>query len=90
MDETITSDAARPSDGDLTAALTIEKLRDKLEAQRLYTRVLCRAVDEATDFAGTVAGGSSWWDDVWPEHVEAIYNARDNIERGAYEDEMLK
>ena len=26
----------------------------------------------ALDFAGTVAGGSSWWEDVWKEHDAAI------------------
>jgi uncharacterized coiled-coil DUF342 family protein len=26
----------------------------------------------ALDFAGTVAGGASWWEDVWKEHEAAI------------------
>ena len=26
----------------------------------------------ALDFVGTVAGGASWWEDVWKEHEAAI------------------
>ena len=51
----------------------------ELEAQRLYARALCKAVDAATDFAGTVAGGASWWDDVWADHAAALDRARDRI-----------
>lgn len=54
----------------------IERLARELDAQRVYARVLCRAVDAATDFAGTVAGGASWWDDVWSEHTAALDSAR--------------
>lgn len=50
-----------------------------LEAHRLYASVLCKAVDAATDFAGTVAGGASWWDDVWPDHSAALGLARERL-----------
>ena len=33
------------------------------------------ALKAALDFLGTVAGGSSWWDDVWPEHEAAMLAA---------------
>lgn len=57
----------------------VERLTLELDAQRLYARALCTAVDTATDFAGTVAGGSSWWDDVWAEQASALDRARDRI-----------
>lgn len=56
-----------------------ERLIRELEAQRLYARALCKAVDAATDFAGTVAGGASWWDDVWADHAAALDRARERI-----------
>ncbi len=31
-----------------------------------------RAVEVLLDFASTVAPGSSWWDDTWPEHDAAM------------------
>lgn len=54
----------------------IAQLRAELFAHQAYIRVLCKAVDAATDFAGTVAGGASWWDDVWAEHFRALDAAR--------------
>ena len=57
----------------------IRALMRELEAQRLYARLLCKAVDAATDFAGTVAGGASWWDDVWADHAAALDRARERI-----------
>lgn len=54
----------------------IAGLRAELFAHQVYIRVLCKAVDAATDFAGTVAGGASWWDDVWAEHFRALDAAR--------------
>jgi hypothetical protein len=57
----------------------IERLIRELEAHRLYARALCKAVDAATDFAGTVAGGASWWDDVWADHAAALDRAREQI-----------
>lgn len=60
-----------------------EALRAELDAQRVYARVLCKAVDAATDFAGTVAGGASWWDDVWSEHYAALGAARSRISDAA-------
>lgn len=35
-------------------------------------QALQAGLDAALDYAGTVAGGSSWWDDVWAEHAAAI------------------
>lgn len=35
-----------------------------------------RAIAALLDFASTVAGGASWWDDVWPEHEAALDAAR--------------
>lgn len=61
------------------AAEALAQLGRELEAQRLYARALCKAVDAATDFAGTVAGGASWWDDVWTDHAAALDRARDRI-----------
>lgn len=34
--------------------------------------VLKKALDAALDFAGTVGGGSSWWEEIWAEHEAAI------------------
>lgn len=56
-----------------------DALMRELEAHRMYARALCKAVDAATDFAGTVAGGASWWDDVWADHAAALDRARDRI-----------
>lgn len=56
-------------------------LRAELFAHQVYIRVLCKAVDAATDFAGTVAGGASWWDDVWAEHFRALDAARAALEK---------
>ena len=66
-------------------AAQCERLRVELDAHRVYARVLCAAVDAATDFAGTVAGGSSWWDDVWAEHARACDRARERISDAARE-----
>lgn len=46
------------------------------DAQRLYARKLCKAIDAIADFAGTVAGGASWWDDVWRAHELDLDAAR--------------
>lgn len=60
-----------------------ERVIRELEAQRIYASVLCKAVDAATDFAGAVAGGASWWDDVWSDHEAALDKARDGITAAA-------
>lgn len=68
------------------AADELERLRAQvaeLDATRAYARTLCKAVDAATDFAGTVAGGASWWDDVWAEHFAALDAARQKISEAA-------
>lgn len=38
--------------------------------------VLKKALDAALDFAGTVGGGSSWWEEIWAEHEAAIDASR--------------
>lgn len=60
----------------------------EIEALRLYVRALCKAVDAATDFAGTVAGGASWWDDVWAAHAAALDRARERISQAALRGEV--
>jgi len=50
----------------MTALESITLERDALEA----------ALAAVLDFAGTVAGGASWWDDVWPEYEDRIWAAR--------------
>ncbi len=61
------------------AAEAMAKMAAELDAHRLYARALCKAVDAATYFAGTVAGGAAWWDDVWADHAAALDRARANI-----------
>lgn len=53
-----------------------DALRADAERSNVYVRELCRGLDAALDFAGTVGGGSSWWVDVWQEHDAAIDAAR--------------
>lgn len=60
----------------------------EIEALRLYVRALCKAVDAATEFAGTVAGGASWWDDVWADHAAALDRARERISQAALRGEV--
>lgn len=31
-----------------------------------------RAIDSLLDFAGSVGGSSSYWEEVWPEHETAV------------------
>ena len=59
-----------------------------IEALRLYVRALCKAVDSATDFIGTVAGGASWLDDVWADHAAALDRARERIIQAALRGEV--
>ena len=47
----------------------IQKLRNELA-------VTNKALDAAIDFAGSVCGSSSWWEEVWPEHEAAIDASR--------------
>jgi hypothetical protein len=47
------------------AAAALERLTAERDA-------LSAGLAAALDFAGTVAGGSSWWEDVWEEHAAAI------------------
>lgn len=66
-----------------------DAVRDaEIEALRLYARALCKAVDAATDFIGTVAGGASWWDDVWADHAAALDRARERISQAALRGEV--
>ena len=51
---------------------TCHKAADALERLTAERDALRAGLDAALDFAGTVAGGASWWDDVWKEHEAAI------------------
>lgn len=57
--------------GYMAARRLLQHARQQLpavdDAEPVYIRTLCKALDAALDFAGTVAGGASWWDDVWAE-----------------------
>lgn len=74
-------DAVRDAERLKPSVLEIEELR-------LYARALCKAVDAATDFIGTVAGGASWWDDVWADHAAALDRARERISQAALRGEV--
>lgn len=52
--------------------------RLEAENERLRARVVSLegGLDAALEFASTVAGSSSWWDEVWSEHSSAIDAAR--------------
>ena len=45
--------------------LAVVSLRAELAASK-------RAIEALVEFASTVAPGSSWWDDTWPEHEAAM------------------
>lgn len=45
-------------------------------AEPVYIRTLCKALDAALAFAGTVASGAAWWDDVWAELDAEIERTR--------------
>ena len=79
MDENLRLRALGGAMPDENITAMTERLIRELEAHRLYARALCKAVDAATAFAGTVAGGASWWDDVWAEHAAALDRAREQI-----------
>lgn len=57
----------------------ISGLYDALRAQLSETQARLvahqKALAATLDFATTVAGGSAWWDDVWPEYQDALYAA---------------
>ena len=78
--------------GEISAAKDAEiaGLRAELFAHQVYIRVLCKAVDAATDFAGTVAGGASWWDDVWAEHFRALDAARAELIKSLADNAALR
>ena len=66
----------------LDAEVERDELAQSAERVRVYKQryfgaiaerdALRAGLDAALDFAGTVAGGASWWDDVWKEHEAAI------------------
>ena len=60
------------SDFEVCPVGTLQRLA-AAEAERDALRA---ALDAALEFAGVVAGGASWWDDVWPEHEAAIAKAQ--------------
>lgn len=48
----------------------------EMETYKREVAVLQKALDAALDFAGTVGGSSSWWEEIWAEHEAAIDAAR--------------
>lgn len=50
----------------------VTELEQRLAAQK-------KASDALHDFAQSVAGGSSWWDDVWPEIEKELEAARPEV-----------
>ncbi len=87
-----TADQLRAHAAAVSAAKDAEiaGLRAELFAHQVYIRVLCKAVDAATDFAGTVAGGASWWDDVWDEHFRALDAARAELIKSLADNAALR
>lgn len=55
----------------------IEELEDDLTKVLRQRKVLSDALDCVVHFASTVAGGASFWDDVYEEHAEKL--AREGI-----------
>lgn len=53
--------------------ITISRSRlIELQDAEVERNVLRAAIDAALEFAGTVAPGAAWWDDVWAEHEVKI------------------
>jgi hypothetical protein len=50
----------------------VMKAAAELRRLSAENQVLQSALDAVLDFAGTIGGGSSWWEDVWSEHQAAI------------------
>lgn len=50
----------------------IEELEDNLAKALGQRKVLSDALDCVVDFASTVAGGASFWDDVFDEHQKKL------------------
>ena len=51
---------------------------EELAASQSREKVLRGALCEVLDFAGTVAGGAGWWEDVWEaNHYEGVQYAND-------------
>jgi hypothetical protein len=61
----------------------VQYLQAVIDELQNYTRDLCRAVDDATEFASTVAPRAAWWGGVWAGHVKALDAARNRISRAA-------
>lgn len=51
-------------------------MKAEMETYKREVAVLQKALDAALDFAGTVGGSSSWWEEIWAEHEAAIDAAR--------------
>lgn len=49
-----------------------DTLRAQLSEAQARLAAYKEAVEAAVDFAGTVAPGAAWWDDVWPELEAAL------------------
>lgn len=62
-------EAARTLDSEREANAILTAENERLRAELAEAQ---RAVEALLDFAGTVAPGASWWEDVWPEHEAAM------------------
>ena len=51
---------------------TVKEVQVEVDRTIAERDALRAGLAAALDFAGTVAGGSSWWEDVWKEHDAAI------------------
>ena len=54
---------------------TVKEVQAEVDRTIAERDALRAGLDAALDFVGTVAGGSSWWEDVWKEHDAAIQGA---------------
>lgn len=71
--------AADAYEAEYNAALSKENEMTDRQTTHARQQAILKAQDEAIaallDFASTVAGGSSWWDDVWAKHEAALNEA---------------
>ena len=51
---------------------TVKEVQAEVDRTIAERDALRAGLAAALDFVGTVAGGASWWDDVWKEHEAAI------------------
>ena len=66
-------DALRAEVQRMSGITHLEQINDGLIAENAALR---RGLIQALDFAATVGGSSSWWEEVWPDYDKAIDAAR--------------